>query len=573
MLGRQVVTSGAVTRVDDNGFFLQDPTGDGDPRTPDAVFVFTGTSPTVKAGQCVRLGGRVVEFRAGGGAKAAPPVTELHDVSAVQVLGDGCEPKPVEVALPLSEGLDPRLLQGMLVNLHGPLTVQQNYFLGRFGQLTLAAGGRLQAPTHRFRPGPAARALARDNAARQVLLDDGSTRQHPASVPFLGGDGTVRAGDQVAEVTGVIDVGPAEPGGSSPAWKILPTKPLRWLGANPRTAAPAPVGGTLKVAGVNVDNFFSTPADGRAGCLPSRTPADCRGARSPLEFGRQRAKLVAELAAIDADIVGLMEIENNGPTALQALVDALNARAGVRAYARVADPPEGSGRDAIKVALIYKSARVRPVGPARSDSQAVHDRWPLAQTFEAITGAATRARLNVVVSHFKSRRCGGATGVDLDQGDLQGCWNHRRVLQAQALRRFAAGLAARSGVEDTLLIGDFNAYAREDPLRQLAVRGAAAGSAAPGFVDEAARFDPSGYSFVFDSAAGRLDQVFASAALSARVTGVAEWHINADEPPLLDYSLAFRAPACAACAPDRYAPTPYRASDHDPVVVGLRLGR
>jgi predicted extracellular nuclease len=518
----------------------------------------------------VRVGGRVAEYDAGApgnAGTAAHTVTELHDASAPQVLGEACGVTPIEVALPLPPGEDLERLEGMLVTLRGPLTVQQNYFLGRFGQLSLAAGGRVQAPTNQVRPGPAARALAVDNARRAILLDDGSALQDPSPTPFLAADGTVRAGDTTDAVTGVLDYGLAGASPAGPAaWKIHPTQPVRFARANPRTGAPPAVGGTLRIAAANVDNFFSTIDDGTATCGPRHVAADCRGARSALEFDRQRTKLVEELVALDGDVVGLMEIENNGALALRSLVDALNARVGAATWALVDDPPEGAGTDAIKVALIYKPARVRPVGVAQSDRDPIHNRPPLAQTFETVVAAAPRtqpgARINVIVDHFKSRRCEGAQGLDLDQGDLQGCWNHRRVLQAQALRRFAAEVERRSGIADTLLIGDLNAYAREDPVTLLAEHG---------YVDQVDRFDASGYSYVYDGAAGRLDEVFASRSLSARVTGVAEWHVNADEPALLDYTLAFRAPACATCAPDRYSATPWRASDHDPVVIGLKL--
>jgi predicted extracellular nuclease len=405
-------------------------------------------------------------------------------------------------------------------------------------------------------PGAAARPLARADARRAIVLDDGSALQYPQPVPFVGADGTVRAGDTVAQVTGVIDYGLATAGAAGHgAWKIHPVQPPLFVRTNPRSAAPAAVGGTLRVAAANVDNYFSTTNDGTHACAPRRVAADCRGARSAAEFERQRAKLVEALAAIDADVVALMEIENNGPTALQTLVDALDARAGGATWALVPDPREGAGGDAIKVALIYRPARVRPVGAARADRASVHNRPPLAQTFAAV---ADGGRVNVVVSHFKSRRCDGAAGGELDRQDGQGCFSHRRVLQAQALGQFATAFARRSGVADTLLVGDFNAYAREDPVRVLA---------AHGFADQVARFDPDGYSYVFDGAAGRLDQVFASAALAAKVTGVAEWHINADEPALLGYASAAR-----ASAPASAPATPYRASDHDPVVVGLALG-
>jgi predicted extracellular nuclease len=202
--------------------------------------------------------------------------------------------------------------------------------------------------------------------------------------------------------------------------------------------------------------------------------------------------------------------------------------------------------------------------PRRADLQAGprHARRTraLAKLVAAVDGGAP---FTVIVNHFKSRRCGGAAGGDLDQRDQQGCFDRRRVAQARALARFARATALASGVADTLLVGDFNAYAREDPPTVLA---------AAGFADQAGRFDPGGYSYVFDGAAGRLDGVFASAAMAARVTGVTDWHVNADEPELLDDAFALRAPrpASAASAEPAWTPTPWRASDHDPVVIGLR---
>jgi predicted extracellular nuclease len=550
--GALVITRGAVTRVDSNGFFLQvaDGDGDGDGRASRGLFVFTDAVPEVQAGACVSVSGRVVEFDAGapGNAEtAAHTVTELHAASAPQALAGPCAVTPVELTLPLAPGDSLERLEGMLVTLHGPLTVQQNFFLARYGQLTLATGGRVLAPTNRLPPGPAAQALARADARRAIVLDDGSARQNPSPVPFVADDGTLRAGDTVSEVTGVIDYGLASTSAAGHgAWKIHSVQAPHFVRANPRNAAPAAVGGTLKVAAANVDNFFSTVNDGAHVCAPRQVAADCRGARSEAAFERQRAKLVEALAAIDADVVALMEIENNGAVALQSLVDALNARIGAASWAIVADPPEGTGGDAIKVALIYRPARVRPLGRARGDRDPVHNRSPLAQAFETV---ADGARLNLIVSHFKSRRCDGAAGPELDRHDLQGCFSHRRLLQARALARFAAQVARRSDVADTLLVGDFNAYAQEDPVRALV---------AHGFADQVARFDPDGYSYVFDGAAGRLDQVLASAGLTAKVTGVTEWHISADEPTLAD----------DASTP----PTPWRASDHDPVVIGLALG-
>ncbi|MED5619819.1 ExeM/NucH family extracellular endonuclease [Ideonella sp. BN130291] len=573
LVSQVVTTTGVVTKVINNGFYLQDPAGDGNPLTSDGIFVFTGSVPTVQAGQQLRLSGKVTEFNtgaAGNAHTAARPVTELTSVSGLTVLGSGFGIAPVVVSLPEAMDGDLERYEGMLVTLAGPLTVSQNYFLGRFGQVTLSAGGRMETPTNRHRPGPDAQALANENARRRILLDDGSSAQNPNPMPYLGVDNTLRAGDTVASVTGVIDFGLATASNAEPGdYKIHPTVVPVFVRSNPRTATPEAVGGNLKVASFNVLNFFTTftngeTADGRTGqgCTldTSTSASNCRGANNRAEFERQRAKIVSALAAINADAVGLMEMQNNGSTAVQNLVDALNAQLGAGTYAAVPDPASGTGTDAIKVAMIYKPARLARVGASTSDTTSVHNRPPLAQTFEL----ANHERFTLVVNHFKSKGCDGASGPDADQGDLQGCWNNRRLQQAAATRSFVARLQAASNSNDVLLVGDFNAYAKEDPIVDFT---------GAGYVDLVGRDNTFGYSYVFDGAAGRLDQALATASLAAKAVRAADWHINADEPAVLDYNLEFKQPACATCAPDNYMPTPYRSSDHDPVVVGLSLFR
>jgi hypothetical protein len=568
--GLTLSTSGVVTRVNNNGFFIQDPAGDGNPLTSDGIFVFTGSAPAVLVGQLVQLTGLVVEFNPGAAGNpdtSARPVTELTTISGLTVLSSGNTITPTPFVLPEAANDELERVEGMLVTLSGPLTASQNFFLGRFGQVTLSSGGRLENPTNRHRPGALAQSLFSENARRRILLDDGSSQQNPNPTPFIGADNTLRAGDTVAALTGVIDYGLATADSNGFGdYKIHPTQPVSFTRANARTPAPALVGGNLKVASFNVLNYFTTFTDGSTaaggsgqGCAPSNTTADCRGANNLAEFNRQRDKIVPALLAIDADVVGLMEIQNNGNTAVQNLVDRLNAVLGSNTYAAIGLPGGvGTGTDAIRVAMIYKPARLTTFGAALADADPVHNRPPLAQTFTLNNGQ----RITVAVNHFKSKSCTGAAGAELDQGDLQGCFNAQRLAQAQALRSFIASVQASSGVQDTLVIGDLNAYAQEDPIFALTSNG---------FVDQIGRFSTLGYTFTFDGAAGRLDHAIATAGLSAKVTGALAWPINTDEPSFLDYNLEFKQPACAACAPDLYSATPYRSSDHDPVVVGIAL--
>lgn len=570
MIGQTKTTSGVVTRINNNGFFIQDQAGDGNAATSDGILVFTGFAPAVSTGDLVQLSGTVAEFNTGASSNAdtlAHPVTELTVPTGITVLSTGNTINPVAVPLPEAVNDDLERYEGMLVTLNGPLTASQNFFQGRYGQVTLSANGRLENPTNKYRPGTAeAIALADEDARRRILLDDGTSLQNPNPTPYIGADNTLRAGDTVASVTGVIDYGLATNDNTKFGdYKIHPTQAVSFARANARTAAPEAVGGNLKVASFNVLNYFTTFTNGTTafgqtgqGCsLDGAVSAgNCRGADSSAEFTRQRTKIVAAIQAIDADVVGLMEIQNNGNTAAQNLVDGLNAAMGAGTYAVLPLPPQGTGTDAIRVAMIYKPASVTLAGSSFSDTDAIHDRPPLGQTFAAPNGQP----FTVVVNHLKSKgSCpAGSSDVNADQGDGQGCWNNRRLLQAQRLRTW---VAANAGA-DALLIGDLNAYGREDPIDDLASHG---------YVDVVGAFNSFGYSYVFDGAAGRLDHALATASLSTKVAAVKLWHINADEPSIIDYNLEFKQPACGSCGPDYYTATAYRSSDHDPVVVGLNL--
>ncbi|WP_067815631.1 ExeM/NucH family extracellular endonuclease [Actinomadura kijaniata] len=489
------------------GFFVQDPTPDADPATSDGLFVYS--TQDVKPGDRVLVTGKVVEFN---------KLTELSPVTAVDVCGTG-EVAPAKVRLPLAKGATLERYEGVLVRFPQKLTATETYGLGRYGEIAVSQGGRLFQPTEGHGDTQAG------NDARRVLLDDGSTVQNPKPVPFSRKGRVPRTGDTVTGLTGVMQE-------AFNAYRVQPVGSPRFAPANPRPKKPGPVGGEVRVASFNTLNWFTT--------------LNKRGANSTAEQERQIAKLVSALKGLNADVVGLMEVENNGDTAIKALVDRLNAAVGADTYTWVKHPKPGT--DEIHVTMIYKPAKVRPVGAPSSSDAPVFERPPLVQTFQKVGGGVP---FTMVVNHFKSKGCGGATGPDADQGDGQGCWNARRVTQAKAIADLARGL------RNPIVLGDLNAYSAEDPIKTLKAAGLA--SQTERFVRREQR-----YSYVFQGQSGELDHVLAARSLAKRVTGATIWHVNSDEPTIMDYNTEFN-------PPEMYAPDAYRSSDHDPVLIGLDL--
>ncbi len=189
------------------------------------------------------------------------------------------------------------------------------------------------------------------------------------------------------------------------SWRLQLTAPLQ-LPALQRPAPPQ-VAGALRVAAFNLENFFN--GDGQGGGFPT-----LRGARTQAEFQAQLAKLVATIRPLQADVAALMELENDGygpDSAIATLVAALNAGQGAAGDWRYVDAGQGPGGNPIRVGLIYRASRVKPLGkPAVLEGGpfAEHSRVPLAQAFRSKAGGKPFV---VVANHFKSeglqrrRRC------------------------------------------------------------------------------------------------------------------------------------------------------------------------
>ncbi|TQV74251.1 ExeM/NucH family extracellular endonuclease [Exilibacterium tricleocarpae] len=532
------------------GFFVQEEQADqdGDPQTSEGIFVFDGSGAVaVNVGDIVRVGGSVREFFG---------MTRLDNLSGVTVCGSGASFEAAVVALPQTVPGELERFEGMAVTTSQTLVISENFNLGSFGSVLLSADSRLLQPTQVATPGADALAVLAANNLNRLFLDDGSTAGNPATIPYpaprLTADNTLRVGDSVAPLTGVLNFSFGE-------YRLQPTETPVFIPTNPRTAAPELVGqGDVRVASLNVLNYFN--GDGQGGGFPTS-----RGADSLLEFERQRAKTISAILALDADIIGLVEIENDGygsDSAIQDLVNGLNA-AGAD-YALVDPGVNVIGTDQIAVGFIYRPQVVELVNAAAILDASVdpdfidtRNRPVLAQTFRSF---ASQGVFTVAVTHLKSKGTPCDNIGDPDIGDGQGNCNLTRTSAAGALARWVATDPTNSNDSDFLIIGDINAYAKEDPIQALA---------AAGYADLVAQFvGPAAHSFVFRGQSGYLDYALANPAMGGQVVDLTEWLINADEPRALDYNLEDKSPLQAV---DLYSAGPYRASDHDPIVLLLDL--
>jgi predicted extracellular nuclease len=548
------------------GFYIQDMTGDGNATTSDGIFVFNGNNNSVNLGDIVYVSGTSGEFQ---------DQTQISLVTNITACGTGTV-APVDVTFPVPSSTYLERFEGMLVRLPQTMYVTEHFQLGRFGQVVLSSGGRLRQPTNVVAPGAPALALQAANNLNKIILDDALQNQNPDPILFgrgglpLSASNTLRGGDTATGIVGVMTYTWAGNAASGNAYRVRPINALgggvpNFQPANPRPASVPNVGGTVKVVGMNLLNFFNS----FSACFPSNTASDCRGASNAAEFQRQYTKTVAAILTMNPDVLGVNELENDGygpASSIQFLVDQLNAATAPGTYAFInVDANTGQvnamGTDAIRVALLYKPGVVTPIGQTAAlnttafingGDSAPRNRASLAQAFQVNN---TGAVFIVNVNHLKSK----GSACDLpDQGDGQGNCNQVRVNAVNELMNWFATDPTGTGDPDILLVGDYNAYAMEDPIIALENGG---------FTHLIKTFlGPDAYSYVFDGQWGYLDHALGSASITPQVKGVADYHINADEPSVLDYNTEFKS---AGQIVSLYAPDQFRVSDHDPVIIGL----
>jgi len=548
------VVTGVYAGLSPAGFYVQNDvaTADGDPATSDALFVVQ-TAPTVAVGNRVRISGAVQEIA------STPSFNQAVLTSPVITLLSASSPLP---AFSLIDNAtfsmaDAEPLEGMLVEFDGPVTVADVAAVKSRGELTISLRGLVYQPTQFADPndnpasgtsstGTGNVAAVNDyqtaNRNKSLLLDDGRAATSPTPIPYLDATTqTVRVGSTVARLRGVLGYGNSK-------WRV---QPLAGANAPQVTTVRPPVpsfGPTdVKIASMNVLNFFN--GDGVGGGFPTS-----RGALTLADFQRQRSKIMAALTQLNADVLGLMEVENDGTgsaSAVQELVNGLNQTFGAGTYAFINDggtTRQFNNTDLIHCVILYKPAVLTPYGPALiALTPGVFERPPLAQLFITNRATAPRDTFALVVNHLKSKASG--SGVNADQGDGQGASNLRRKGQAAGLLQFINNIVKPAGTRYVVSVGDYNANYEEDPMDILRAAGLVVGSPA------------ASASYLFSGLSGSLDHAVLTPNLVDHAA-VEKWHINAAEPGFLEYDVA-------GAATD--VNSPFRSSDHDPILIGLNF--
>ena len=489
-------------------------------------------------GQVLQVSGTVAELQ---------QLTSLTQISDIKLCGDKVAIQPQAFSLPLPAKLSWEQFEGALLHINQPLLVNDSYNLGRYGEITLA-DRRLMVATEIMAPGKAAVDYMHNQQRHMLVLDDGLYQQNPEPLQLgslsINASNTLRIGDTVTGIIGVLLQ-------DERGYRLVPTAAPVFQHTNPRPAKPdAKPAAALRIASFNVLNYFN----GASQTKPFPTK---RGASNHEEFQRQKAKTVAALAALDADIIGLLEVENNGygqQSALADLTTALN-KVAPKPY-RFIITHEQPGTDGIKVALLYRPSAVNVEGSAAMLLTAPFDwgsRPPLAQSFRHL---ASNELVTVSINHFKSK--GGcpkdAKDANGDQHDGQACWNALRTASAKALSKWLQSQPTGVTTDKQIILGDLNAYRMEDPIQALQQQNWQYLQAAEG----------TQYSYVFRGRTGSLDHALASPALAKQLSSMQHWAINADEPALMDYNTEFKTEVQQQ---QWYAPTPYRSSDHDPLLA------
>lgn len=667
--------------IPNEGFYLRNLVSDNDPETSDGIFVSSSAAGALKVGQTVCIGSKVAEYQ--GQTQLSADTAFSWNVTDTNIL---TQPTDIEVISADNGSFDKTLerYEGMLVNLPTDLDPQTdgdqdmritrsfsyNYLSSPNGRNNMVAAYKrpnLQ-PNHLHVAGsPESKAANEQNNDYRLVIES-ATKSNGIDLPYYAGFNSdphtnyIRIDDSLVNAQGVISQYETEliPGTDKYDQDYSLTITNQLTSANfihnlPRTSKPDlkdTVTGdnfAIRVASQNLFNFFNSPFGG-----DNNSFGQSRGATTYDEYINQRSKLVEIIRAQNADVMALMEIENNGfgdDSAIAEIVNQVNIKyvderpqdyngptSTENRYVfvgfdnngnQILDNLDAIGSDAISTGIIYRPSkmsiertRVIPMPQQKAptivndlgevikdqnqeileDGQNYH-RDALVVTFII---NQTGKRLTLSVNHLKSKGSScWEEWQDVEFGNAT-TWNNREApdLDYQgACAEFRVAGAVHLGEEmedvlgDKIILGDLNAYGKEDPVLVLTEnpRNKTIVTASHTFLGPKPQFNEDGspvtitktygyidivgekfkekgktpWSYSFSDEVGSLDHILISPSLKDRVIDATDWHVNAPETALYDYQNSFKGSIDGTGTHKFYKANVYRASDHDPALISL----
>ena len=613
MTGEAVTVEGLVTKkatqlgTTNQGLYLQVPQGDedGDEATSEGIFIRMDVDDMtdINTNDLLRVTGEVLEYY---NETRIEPVTtsEVCQKAADHSLSVKDRVLPATTVLQQWADGDTSMerYEGMKVTFTGIITRSFSYDYSAYRSNMALARDIQFKPTQLYRPGTEADILNQANTDNRIILEEGDFKTngeigyYPQFEPF---NYPLRIGSTVTDIPVVIGYGYS---------KYFMVAVGQWDDATvtPPTNAPYARVNTppareagQRVVGLNLLNYFTDVAVESAPLSSGN-----RGADNTEDFYLQRLKITRAIGQMDPDLLGLLEIGNNGQEARSAIVDivgALNYSESDSEKHYQFIYPDGVneiGTDAIAVGLIYRpSVFVSNGDPVVLDMPKeistdtdgneviVGQRDSLAQEF--CRADATDVCMTVIVNHFKSKSCSGCVDDTSDDTPIQGCCTNLRVSASVRLGEYAKTLTEAG--KKVLLLGDFNAYGEEDPIHLLAASTIAEEenvkpSSLADITGVSEDFDrtaaiTSGYnlinlakafhgnnvfSYSYGGELGSLDHVLSSKDLEPMISSISDWHINSLENDMFEYSKDY-----TGDLPKVY--NPFSCSDHDPIIIDLDL--